>query len=62
MVENSAEDGAQTIAIVELFVELFVVSMNESKLPSKEQNDLIDALFAMREKHSGRTAAAGDAQ
>ena len=25
MVENSAEDGAQTIAIVELFVELFVV-------------------------------------
>lgn len=24
MVENSAEDGAQTIAIVELFVELFV--------------------------------------
>ena len=25
VVENSAEDGAQTIAIVELFVELFVV-------------------------------------
>ena len=25
MVENSAEDGAQTIAIVKLFVELFVV-------------------------------------
>ena len=29
MVENSAEDGAQTIAIVELFVELFVIVVVE---------------------------------
>jgi hypothetical protein len=49
----------------DLFVELFVVSMNEAaiKLPTKEQNDLIDALFAMREKHAaGRTASAEDAE
>ena len=44
----------------ELFVELFVISMNESDLPTKEQNDLIDALFAMRKKHTERTATAGD--
>lgn len=46
----------------DLLVELFVISMNESKLPTKEQNDLIDALFAMRETHEARTASAGDAE
>lgn len=37
------------------FVELFVVSMNKVKLPTKEQNDLIDALYAMRKKHEAAT-------
>ena len=44
------------------FVELFVESMNAVEYPSKEQNDLIDALFALREKHSGTTAAKGAAK
>ncbi len=39
------------------FVELFVESMNVVKLPSKEQNDLIDALYALRKKHSGAKTA-----
>ena len=51
--EGTSEDEAKVAVLFtgdefEMFVQLFIVAMNDTELPQQEQNDLLQAMMAMR--------------